>query len=233
MSKSLVNFYSLRQVKEMREESHNPHFQDTDIDLPARVCIVGASGSGKTTSLMNFILLTPNTFGHITIVTRQSEPLYEFLDAKLKSKNITILYDLSKLPEPKDIPDKSIQHLVIFDDCITLKDQSKIVSYFIYGRKVGAGITCFYLSQSYYSVPKAIRGQLSYIFLVKVGQKRDLNLILQDCGGLVEKKELMQLYTEASKERFHFLKINLNTCDMNKKFSRNFNDFFLLSSKEE
>ena len=230
MSKSLVNFYSLRQVKEMREESHNPHFQDTDIDLPARVCIVGASGSGKTTSLMNFILLTPNTFGHITIVTRQSEPLYEFLDAKLKSKNITILYDLSKLPEPKDIPDKSIQHLVIFDDCITLKDQSKIVSYFIYGRKVGAGITCFYLSQSYYSVPKAIRGQLSYIFLVKVGQKRDLNLILQDCGGLVEKKELMQLYTEASKERFHFLKINLNTCDMNKKFSRNFNDFFLLSS---
>ena len=58
MSK-LVNFYDLKEVQEMREASHNPHFKENDTDLPARVCIVGASGSGKTTSLLNFFIDQP------------------------------------------------------------------------------------------------------------------------------------------------------------------------------
>jgi hypothetical protein len=179
------------------------------------------------------LLLSPNTFGHITIVTKQSEQLYDYLEHKLKGKNITILYNLDKLPEPKDFPNKDVQNLLIFDDQITEKDQRKIVTYFIMGRKVGAGITIFYLSQSYYSVPKAIRAQLSYIWLVKIGQKRDLNLVLQDSGGLVEKDVLRHLYEEATQNKFDFLKINLNTCDMNRKFSRNFNDFFLLEDNKK
>ena len=232
MSK-LVNFYDLKEVKEMREASHNPHFKENDTDLPARVCIVGASGSGKTTSLLNFLLISPNTFGWITIVTKQSEPLYEFLDKKLKSKGITILYDLDKLPEPRDFPNKELQNLIVFDDQVVTKNQAKIINYFIYGRKVGSGITCMYLTQSYYSVPKTIRAQLSYLWVVKVGQKRDLNLILSDSGGLVEKKVLAELYQDATREKFNFLKINLNTIDMDKKFSKNFNDFYLLEKRPE
>ena len=105
-----------------------------------------------------------------------------------RKHSITILYDLDKLPEPRDFPNKDLQNLVVFDDQVVTKNQSKIINYFIYGRKVGAGITCMYLTQSYYSVPKTIRAQLSYLWVVKVGQKRDLNLILADSGGLVEKK---------------------------------------------
>ena len=90
-----------------------------------------------------------------------------------------------------------------------------------------------YLTQSYYSVPKTIRAQLSYLWVVKVGQKRDLNLILSDSGGLVEKKVLAELYQDATREKFNFLKINLNTIDMDKKFSKNFNDFYLLEKRPE
>ena len=234
MSKGgLVNFYTLKEVKEMREESHNPHFDETDIDIPSRICIVGASGSGKSTCLLNFILKTPNTFGHITIVTKQQEPLYDYLEKKLKGKNITIHYSLDKLEEPKDFPNKELQNLLIFDDMIAEKNQRKIVDYFIRGRKIGQGITCFYLSQSYYQVPKTIRAQLSYIWLVKIGQKRDLNLILADSGGLVDKKTLMHLYEDATQQKFNFLKINLNTVDMDRKFSKNFIDFYLLDKKPE
>ena len=227
MSK-LLNFYTLKEVKDLKEPSYNPHFDKSDIEIPSRTAIIGASGSGKTISLLNYILITPNTFGHITIVTKQNEPLYEFLEKKLKGKNITIYYDLDKLPEPRDFPNKELQNLLIFDDQVVTKNQSKIINYFIYGRKVGAGITIFYLTQSYYSVPKTIRSQLSYIFLIKIGQKRDLNLILSDSGGMVEKEELKRLYDDATKEKFNFLKINLNTTDMNKKFSKNFNEFYLL-----
>jgi hypothetical protein len=91
-----------------------------------------------------------------------------------------------------------------------------------------------YLTQSYYSVPKTIRAQLSYLWVVKVGQKRDLNLILADnSGGLVEKKVLAELYQDATREKFNFLKINLNTIDMDRKFSKNFNDFYLLEKRPE
>ena len=234
MSKGgLINFYDLKEVKDMKEPAHNPHFKDNDTDIPSRVCIVGASGSGKTTSLMNFLLISPNTFGHITIVTKQAEPLYEWLEKKLKGKGITIYYDLDKLPEPRDFPNKDLQNLLIFDDQVVTKNQSKIINYFIYGRKVGSGITCFYLTQSYYNVPKPIRSQLSYLWIVKIGQKRDLNLILSDSGGLVEKKVLAELYQDATREKFNFLKINLNTIDLNRKFSRNFNNFYLLGEKHE
>jgi hypothetical protein len=227
MSK-LVNFYTLKEVKDLKEQSYNPHFNETDIEIPSRTAIIGASGSGKTISLLNYILITPNTFGHITIVTKQNEALYEFLDKKLKGKNITIYYDLDKLPEPRDFPNKELQNLLIFDDQVVTKNQSKIINYFIYGRKVGAGITIFYLTQSYYSVPKTIRAQLSYIFLIKINQKRDLNLILLDSGDMLGKDQLKKLYDDATKEKFNFLKINLNTSDLNKKFSKNFNEFYLL-----
>ena len=33
------------------------------------------------------------------------------------------------------------------------------------------------------------------------------------------------------KNKFDFLKINLNTIDLDKKFSRNFNDFYLLEKR--
>ena len=71
------------------------------------------------------------------------------------------------------------------------------------------------------------------IVLPKIGQKRDLNLILADSGGLVDKKTLMHLYEDATQQKFNFLKINLNTVDMNKKFSKNFTDFYLLDGKTE
>ena len=48
---------------------------------------------------------------------------------------------------------------------------------------------------------------------------------------MVEKEVLKKLYNDATKEKFNFLKINLNTADLNKKFSKNFNDFYLLQEK--
>jgi len=226
MKKKFINFYDLKSVKEMNQQSYNPGYEHTNIDIPARICLQGNSGSGKTTILLNYIHLTNDTWSHIYILTKSSEPLYDYLEKQLKYKNIDIFYDISKLPLPKDLPNPDDQKLVIFDDCVSMKNQSTIVDYFIYGRK--RNITSFYLSQNYYSIPKAIRAQFNYLLIVKVSQKRDLNLILNDSGGFLEKDELKNLYEDATKNKFNFLKINLNTTDMNIKFSKNFTDFYLL-----
>ena len=225
--KDFINFYELKALKEMNNKAYNPGFENTDIEIPARICLQGSSGSGKTSILMNYIYLTNDTWSHIYIVTKSSEPLYDYLQKQLKNKNIDVFYDINKLPLPKDLPNPDEQKLVVFDDCVTIKNQSTIVDYFIYGRK--KNITTFYLSQSYYGIPKSIRGQFTYLLIVKVGQKRDLNLILlSDSGGMVEKDVLKNLYDDSTKERINFLKINLNTADLNKKFSKNFNEFYLL-----
>jgi flagellar biosynthesis protein FliP len=88
---------------------------------------------------MNYIYATNDTWAHIYIVTKSSEPLYDYLEKQLKYKNIDIFYDISKLPSPKDLPQPEEQKLVIFDDCVSMKNQSTIVDYFIYGRKNSIG----------------------------------------------------------------------------------------------
>ena len=44
MSKGgLINFYDLKAIKEIRDESFKQHFDETNIEIPSRICIVGAS----------------------------------------------------------------------------------------------------------------------------------------------------------------------------------------------
>lgn len=228
----MLNFYELNDVKKLNTPSYNPHFKATQMNIPFRCGLIGASGSGKTNALMNYIKLTSGTFGEIHICYKTTEPLYELLDKKLKSKNIYFYTDVSKMPEPKDLKEKEKQKLIIFDDMLADKDQTKIINYFIYGRKQNC--STFILSQSYYGVPKTIRGQFSYLILVKVSGQRDLNMILKDTGslGLEDESLLKKMYNKATSTKMNFLKIDLNTSDLNKKFSINFTDFFKLNEED-
>ncbi len=133
------------------------------------------------------------------------------------------------MPEPRDLI-KGIQKLVIFDDMIADKDQQKIINYFIYGRK--QDISTFILSQSYYVITKTIRLQLSHLFLVKISGVRDLNMILKDTGslGLDDDSLLKKMYNKATSTPMNFLKIDMNTSNLDKKFSINFNQFFKLEN---
>lgn len=220
---NFVNFYQLKEVKEKCPASFNPHFKQTDIKIPSRVCLQGSSGSGKTQQLLNYIYLSPDTWARITIVTKAPETLYDYLQAKLGDK-IDVFYNLSKLPnEPKDFNPSKDNHLLVFDDQIATKDQTRISNYFIYGRKWN--ITLFYLSQNFYSIPKTVRAQFSYLLIVKINSKRDLNLILRDSGS-IEIDKLKEIYEDATKEQFNFLKISIEESDVNRKFSHNWNQFY-------
>lgn len=135
------------------------------------------------------------------------------------------------MPEPRDL-NKGIQKLIVFDDMIADKNQEKIINYFIYGRKQGC--STFILSQSYYAIPKTIRGhQFSYLILVKISGVRDLNMILKDTGSLNFDDDtlLKKMYNKATSTPMNFLKIDMNLSDINKRFSLNFNQFFKLENE--
>ncbi len=219
---------------------HNPHKADHLIDIPFRMLIVGASGSGKTQLVVYLLSKMKNTFGNVKIFTRnKSEPIYLWLEKKLPASHLQIYEGLSELPslaknKEGDVKgfDKGLQHLVIFDDLVLEKNQAQIEEYFIRGRKIAKGISLMYLSQSYFRVPKTIRINLNYVILKKLSSTRDLNLIMSDYSLGVTKEKLLKIYKHATAERTSFLLLDLDTVVEN-RFRKNLLEILDVSTTEE
>jgi len=233
-SNEMYNFYQHKKVKELLTQYDNPHFDEHQISIPCRMGIVASSGGGKTMLVLNIISKMQNTWGHIFVVYKASEPLYEFLAKQIGEKNITFFTNIAKFPPLNDLP-RDRQILCIFDDCVTLPEKSQeiIKEISVRGRKHGKGVSLFYLTQSFYRVPRLIRLQFNYLVLLKLGSRRDVDMIMNECSLGVEKDVLLKLYKDASKEKFHFLKIDLDTSNDDKKFSHNFNDFYTIEGDDD
>jgi hypothetical protein len=227
----MINFYENKLVKEKNIIYHNPAFEVSQIKHPAMIAVVGSTGAGKSQWLLNFIHKMPDTFSKIFIVHKVDEPLYKVLEEKLKDQ-IVFYKKLAELPNPdllvKDDPKGQI--LLVFDDQVTEKNMNKIEEFYIRGRKSGGGITSVFLTQSYFGIPKIVRLQLHYLILLKLSGKRDLQLILSEYNLGVEKEQLEDIYKDATKQKFNFLKIDVATSEDHKKFSLNWNAFYDISN---
>ena len=233
----IYDFYQHKDIQKHLTKYHNPHFKEHQINIPFRMGLIGSSSSGKTQLLLNIISKMNNTFGHIIVVYKTTEPLYEFLADKIGAKKITFYTKLHELPQPNDLDKKykEKQVLLIFDDQINEpeKAQEIIKEYHIRGRKICAGVSMCYLSQSFFKIPKIIRQQFNYLVLLKLSSKRDLNLVLSDFSLGVDRDEIALLYKEATAKKFDFLKIDIDNPNDNRKFSHNFTGFFHLDDDDE
>jgi hypothetical protein len=187
-SASIINFYELEGVKKLKPPSINPNYHIHNISVPFRSVIIGSTGSGKSNMVLNLISVMSNTFNKIFIYTRAEEPLYTYLKNKIKDDMLTISYDLNDL---RNFDEENYygQTLIIFDDLCNEKDQNCINELYIRGRKLAGGISLCYLTQSYFKVPKIVRLQCQYIFIIKVSGIRDLNLILSEYSLGVSKEQ--------------------------------------------
>jgi ABC-type dipeptide/oligopeptide/nickel transport system ATPase component len=222
MRDSLVNWYG-KIPKGLLTHYQNPHYKQHGITNPFRMVIVGNSGSGKTTLVLELIHRMPDTFGHITVCCMNAdEPLYKFLQSKLKPEELTVVEGYDAIPNLEDL-DKDVQHLVVFDDLVLERKQDKIESYFIRGRKIAKGVSCIYLTQSYYTTPKVIRLQANYILMKKLTSTRDLVMVMKDLSLGLEKKELLDLYKHCTSTQQDFLMIDVQT-EPEKRFRKNFSE---------
>lgn len=221
---SLIDFYQKKEVKKYNTKYDNPCFDKTKIKHPFRAILIGASGSGKTQTLMNIIKAMSGTWDFIILCVKTAqEPLYEYLLNKCRGS--IALYEEGKLPTMEDIDkitDKGKdQVLVIYDDLCLMKDQKPIEEMYIRGRKKNCSM--IYLSQSFYKIPKTIRVNCNLIFLKKLSTNRDLKMILReyDCG--VSEKQLMEMYKKATDNQLDFLTIRIDEqWDSPYKFTKNF-----------
>jgi hypothetical protein len=232
-SDEITNFYQHKDIKKYITKTNNPNFEDTQMNLPSRCGLISSSGGGKTVALLNFISKSSDTFGHIIVVYKQSEPLYEFLRDKIGSKNITFYTKLSELPNPNDLNMGKKQVLLVFDDQVAEKNQQKIEEYFLRGRKLYGGITMFYLSQNFFGIPPLIRRQFNYVMILKLSGIKDMKLILSNYSLGLEVNEIIKLYKDATKQKFDFLKISVEERDENKIFSHNFTGFYKINDDSD
>lgn len=231
----VLNFYNII-PKDLIPKSNNPNFNNHLIKLPARILIVGGSGSMKTNLICDMIRRMNNTFGNIKIISKMEEPLYNYLKMKIPSSHLQVSEGIESVPNldnfDEDEEMKDLQHLVIFDDLV-LEDQKlqkKFISpYFIRGRKIAKGITSVYITQSYYETPSTIRKNLTHIFLKKLSNNRDLANVLREYNLGLSKDELFNLYNTATADEESFLMIDLSA-PANKKFRKNYLDIVDLNN---
>ena len=172
--------------------------------------IAGNSGSGKTQTLLNLLHNMPNTFEKIRIVTKcKSEPLYEWLEEKLKDFDFKIEEGIHSLPD-LDSLDKTVNNLIVLDDLVneSAKAQRPISDYFIRCRKKNCSI--IYISQSYYAVPKMVRDNINYLILKQVSSMKNLTMIMRECSLGIDKKQLKKIYEDATQDKQTFLLLDLD-----------------------
>ena len=117
-------------------KSFNPNKGKThEIEIPFRMVIVGASGSGKSNCLTNLLKVAFNgTFTHIYLCVKNAdEPLYKRMIDKL-GDNITV-FENGEVPRLQDLP-KNEESLIIFDDLLGDKAATvQVIEYFKMARK--------------------------------------------------------------------------------------------------
>ena len=242
----VLNYYTGNdRIKKRLPKMDDEQNQYTGMGINKHFLIVGGTGSGKSNALYDYLIQTSTpkkgTFRHIYICYKTDEILYDDLKEELKN-GVSFFKSVAEFPKVDDFPDAITddfknKYLVVFDDCINDKDKEsykKIKDFFTYGRK--KNVTIVYLAQSFFDADGFIRKQMSYLLLLSIKGKTDLNNILREYGSLqASPAELYRIFkiatTPKDENDIPFLKIDCNKCPDDKKFSRDFLDYIPYKSE--
>lgn len=223
----MINCYKSKVMKKyLDDDVYNPHYARHGILLNKHQLVCGATGTGKTNYICNLLSQMDNTFGQICIFTKDvKEPIYQCIKDQLKDK--CILETLSKIPYLLDVKG-GCEKLFVFDDFLSEGNNTmlKLIDYATLGRK--HNITCCFLAQSFYAVPKPVRQNCTYIVLLSMCDKRNLDLIVSTLGIHVDAKLTKQAINNACKFKMNICIIDLLNTDLNRKIRRNFGDYYTL-----
>ena len=163
-----------------------------------RTLIVGPSFCGKTHLLLNKLQLIrlDNPEQKICIITRSSEQYN-----KIEIEDVSV---------EEDLGDKSIQDFqnccVVFDDMLD-SNQKLIDPFFTRGRHNDLDV--YYLSQSYFDLPKRTIRNNSNIIILFQQTLKDVEHIYRDIAGFdMSIDEFKSLCREAWRDPYNYLLIN-------------------------
>lgn len=211
-----------------RDHSIKPdkNFSKHFIKPCSMISVVGSTGSGKTTWLVEFLSRKNDAFHRIIIFSGSTvdEPLINFLQSKIDG--IELIDNADDLPELVDMndDDKSTEKLIVFDDMINLpkKQLTKIQKWFNSARKYG--FTCVAMIQNYVDEPIQMRRNTQYWILFRLNDMNAINTILKNHNNNGDDKELVkEIYFESTAQPKNFFTLDL-TPNTNARYRHNFTD---------
>ena len=203
----MTNFDEYTNENKIEHNSKWPHIPDH----PYRILIVGGSGSGKANALLNLInnqsdidkiyLCAKDPYEkkyQYLIQKREKVGLNHFNDSKAFMEYSNDMQDVYKNIEDYN-PIKKRKILIVFDDMMAdMINNNKlnpiVTELFIRGRKLNISIVS--ITQSYFKVPKDLRLNSTYFFIMKIPNKRELQQIALNDSSDIEFKDFMNIYTK-------------------------------------
>ena len=203
---------------------------------PFRMLICGSSGGGKGNLLLNLVTKltcwdkiyyfskhleqTKNVWlkQHLTALedTIEKQTKHKF---KIIEKWET---ELDSLPKVEDF-DKSYRNLVIIDDhAETSKANMKRISD-LFIRSRHRNVSIIMVTQLYFSTPRPIRINTSYLALFSSFNRREQISLSVELGGDLPKKKFNQLYNAILEEPYSFMYIDNTTTDRMLRYRKQLN----------
>ena len=153
-----------------------------------------------------------------------SESKYEFLIKKRKDVETNHFNDPNAFIECSNTMDDVYENindynpirkrkkLIVFDDMIAdimtnKKFQAIIKELFIRCRKLN--ISLVFITQSYFSVAKDVRLNLTHYLIMKINNRKELQNIATDHSEDIYYQDFMKIYRECTREPFNFLTIDV------------------------
>ena len=189
------------------------------------ISVIGATGSGKSTALIEFLERKNESFYEITIFSGSTadEPLYNLLQEHIEG--INVIDNADELPDLTDMndTDKKQEKLMVFDDIINLpkKQLVKIQKWFNSARKYG--YTCMALAQNFTDLPLQMRRNSMIFILFRLNDTNTINHILKSHNHTgLDNAIIKQMYLYSTKKKGDFFKIDFT--DDKHTFTHNFTD---------
>jgi ABC-type dipeptide/oligopeptide/nickel transport system ATPase component len=215
MSNEISDWYKKTKASGFRKGAD---FKDHEIDPCSMIGLIGQSGAGKSTALIEFISRAQK-FTEIHLFSGSGSATTESLYVMLKQR----IPETKTYDDVKDIPDlesfeKETEKLIIFDDWLQVnkKGMDKLAKFATCSRK--SGFTCFYLSQNYTSIPKTISRNFHYIFLFKVPDARSVETIYRNHVSGITKDEFKGLHQVITSQPRNFLMIDQKKNELRRNF---------------
>ena len=217
----------------------NKNNKDDVKKWPYKMLTTGPSGSGKTNALLNLIQKQDNDslIDNVYFYGKDlSEPKYQFFIEKCENAGIKNLDDPSAFIACSNTmddvynkidnynPNRKRKTLIVFDDMIAdmmtnKKFQAIIKDLFIRCRK-------FFITQSYFSVPKEVRLNSTHYLIMKIHNRRELQQIAIDHSADIDYKGFLKIYRNCTNEPSSFLTIDTTLpADNPVRFRKYFSDF--------
>lgn len=171
---------------------------------PFRAIYCGRSGSGKTNALLSMVS-NHIPWQVIAVYARHLDNAqYTGLREKIQKweekhdKVVSVWSDkLEDLQSVNDV-EPTQRKLIVIDDFLLEKDQSRVVEYFVSGRHKNCSI--IYVSQAYFRIPKTIRDNATHLACFRGMNGFDRSGIWKDACATMKKEQFEDFYNAATKD---------------------------------